>query len=108
MALIVVSLSTGSAVFFLAASALAGAGWGIAFLGALRSLTAVIPPQARAEVMSAFYVVAYLSLGVPAIIAGVVASHISLDDTFRIFGSLVVMLSATVAARTRTRLAAAA
>ncbi|MDO8211240.1 MFS transporter [Conexibacter sp. CPCC 206217] len=111
MALIVASLSTGSAVFFLAASAVAGAGWGAAFLGALRSLTAVIPPQHRAEVMSAFYVVAYLSLGVPAIVAGVVATHLSLDDTFRIFGALVVVLAATVsvlAARVRTTTRAAA
>lgn len=105
MALIVVSLSTGSAVFFVLASAVTGAGWGVAFLGALRSLTAVIPPQHRAEVMSAFYVVAYASLAVPAIVAGFVVTHISLDDTFRIFGSLVVVLAAIVsvmAARVRT------
>jgi predicted MFS family arabinose efflux permease len=111
MALIVISLSTGSAVFFIAASAVTGAGWGVAFLGALRSLVAVIPPQQRAEVMSAFYVVAYLSLGIPAIVAGVVVTHLSLDDTFRIFGSLVVVLAATVAvlaARVRTGRAAVA
>lgn len=105
MALIVISLSTGSAVFFVAASALTGAGWGVAFLGALRSLTAVIPPQHRAEVMSAFYVVAYTSLAIPAIVAGVVVTHISIDGTFRIFGSLVVVLAAIVsvmAARVRT------
>lgn len=111
MALIVISLSTGSAAFFIIASCITGAGWGVAFLGALRSLTAVIPPQHRAEVMSAFYVVAYLSLGVPAIIAGVVVTHISLDDTFRIFGSLVVVLAATVAvlaARVRTSRSAVA
>lgn len=111
MALIVVSLSTGSAVFFIVASCVTGAGWGVAFLGALRSLTAVIPPQHRAEVMSAFYVVAYLSLGVPAIVAGIVVTHIGIDDTFRIFGSLVVVLAATVAvlaARVRTGRAAVA
>ncbi len=65
----------------------------------------MIPPQHRAEVMSAFYVVAYASLAIPAIVAGVVVTHISLDDTFRIFGSLVVVLAAVVsvmAARVRT------
>lgn len=110
MALIVISLSTGSAVFFIAASALTGAGWGVAFLGALRSLTAVIPPAHRAEVMSAFYVVAYSSLAVPAIVAGVVVTHIGLNETFRVFGLLVVALAATVAvlaARVRTRTAVA-
>ena len=36
-----------------------GAGFGVAFLGALRALSAAIPPEHRAQVMSAFYVVAY-------------------------------------------------
>lgn len=111
MALIVVSLSTGSAVFFVVASAITGAGWGIAFLGALRSLTAVIPPSQRAEVMSAFYVVAYSALAVPAIVAGVVVTHLGLDGTFRLFGLLVMSLAAVVAvlaARVRTRAAVAA
>jgi MFS family permease len=111
MALIVLSLSTHSAAFFVGASAITGAGWGVAFLGALRSLTVVIPPQHRAEVMSAFYVVAYASLAVPAIVAGFVVTHISIDDTFRIFGSLVVVLAAlvaTLAARVRTGRAAVA
>jgi MFS family permease len=97
MALIVISLSTGSAAFFLAATVIAGGGFGVAFLGALRTLTAVIPPQHRAEVMSAFYVVAYLSLGVPAILAGIVVTHISLDDTFRIFGVFVILVAGVVA-----------
>ena len=43
MALTVASLSTGSAALFLAASVVTGAGFGVAFLGALRSLTAVDP-----------------------------------------------------------------
>lgn len=97
MALTVLSVSTGSAFLFLVASAITGGGWGVAFLGALRSLTAVIPPHQRAEVMSAFYVVAYLSLAVPAIAAGVVVPGLGLDDTFRIFGSLVVALASVVA-----------
>jgi hypothetical protein len=70
----------------------------------------VIPPAHRAEVMSAFYVVAYSSLAVPAIVAGVDVNHVGLDDTFRIYGLLVVALAATVAvlaARVRTRAAVA-
>lgn len=105
MALTVVSLSAGSGALFLAGGVVTGAGWGVAFLGALRSLTAVIPPAQRAEVMSAFYVVAYLSLAVPAIVAGVVVSDLGLDATFRLFGSLVVVLAlvvAVLAARVRT------
>ena len=72
MALTAASLSTGSAVLFFGATAITGAGFGLAFLGALRSLTAVVPQTHRAAVMSAFYVVAYLSISVPAVVAGLV------------------------------------
>jgi MFS family permease len=98
MVLIVLSLGTGSGAFFVAASAITGFGWGVAFLGALRSLTVVIPPAKRAEVMSAFYVVAYSALAFPAIIAGIVVTHVSLDDTFRAFGLIVAALALVVAA----------
>ena len=40
-------------------------------MGALRHLSAAIPPDRRAEVMSAFYVVGYLSLALPAVAAGI-------------------------------------
>src|SRR6266850_1993732 len=55
---------------------LAGAGFGAAFLGGLRALTAAIPPQHRAAVMSAFYVAAYTSLSLPAVLAGIVVTHV--------------------------------
>ena len=54
----------------------AGFGFGLAFLGGLRQLNAVIPPEHRAAVMSAFYVVAYASLSLPAIVAGFVVTHL--------------------------------
>src|SRR5262249_61705869 len=60
--LIVFAAARDSSAAYLAGSILAGAGFGAAFLGGLRSLTAAIPPQHRASVMSAFYVAAYASL----------------------------------------------
>ena len=80
-----------------------GAGFGVAFLGALRSLTAVLPEQHRAEVMSAFYVVAYLSLSVPTLIAGLVVPELGIEPTFRIFGSLVAALAVATAIGSRRR-----
>jgi predicted MFS family arabinose efflux permease len=93
MALTAASLSTGSAVLFLAAAAITGAGFGLAFLGALRSLTAVVPERQRAEVMSAFYVVAYLSISVPAVAAGLAVPSLGLEPTFRLFSAIVVVLA---------------
>lgn len=96
-ALTVAAVSTGSAAPFVIASVVAGTGFGIAFLGALRSLAAVIPNGHRAGVMSAFYVVAYLSLSLPAIGAGLVAPELGIEGTYGLFGSLVVAIAIAVA-----------
>jgi MFS family permease len=98
MALTASAVAVGSAPFFLAASALAGVGFGLAFMGALRHLSAAIPPDRRAEVMSAFYVVGYLSLALPAVAAGIVASAVGLSETFELFGSAAVIIALLVAA----------
>ena len=76
MIMIVVAAATGSSVTYLAASILGGAGFGAAFLGGLRALVAAIPPLHRASVLSAFYVVAYGALSVPAVLAGVAVTYI--------------------------------
>jgi predicted MFS family arabinose efflux permease len=97
MVMIVVAASTGSSAFFLAGSVVGGAGFGAAFLGGLRALVVAIPPQHRAAVTSAFYVVAYASLSVPAVLAGVAVTYISLDSTFEIFGAIVAAIALVVA-----------
>ncbi len=104
MVAIVAATSADSAALFLAGSVVGGAGFGVAFLGALRALSAVIPPEHRGAVMSAFYVVAYASLSVPAILAGVLVTPLGLQPTFEIFGSVIAaiaLLVAVLAWRTR-------
>jgi hypothetical protein len=104
MILIVLAAGTGSGGLYLAGSILGGAGFGAAFLGGLRALIAAIPAKHRAAVLSAFYVTAYASLSVPAVLAGVVVTYISLQSTFEIFGSVVVAIALLVAAQAwRTR-----
>jgi predicted MFS family arabinose efflux permease len=95
--LIVGAASSDSAALFLAGGLIGGAGFGVAFLGALRALSVAIPNEHRAEVMSAFYVVAYASLSVPAIVAGVLVRPIGLEETFELFGTLVAALALVVA-----------
>jgi MFS family permease len=98
MALTATAVAVGSAAFFLAASALAGVGFGLAFMGSLRHLSAAIPADRRAEVMSAFYVVGYLSLALPAVAAGFIANAIGLSETFELLSAGVVVVALTVAA----------
>jgi MFS family permease len=101
MAATVASLSTDSAALFFGASALTGVGFGVAFMGAIRSVSTAAPVDQRAAVMAAFYVVAYLSLALPALIAGLLVPALGLESTFRIFGSAVVVLALVTAAGTR-------
>ena len=104
MVLIVVAAARDSSTAYLAGSILGGAGFGVAYLGGLRALVAVIPPEHRAAVMSAFYVVAYLSISVPAVLAGLVVGRLGLQTTFEAFGSVVVGIALLVAVEAwRTR-----
>src|SRR3954468_16624516 len=102
--LIVLSAATHSSGVYLAGAIVGGAGFGVAFLGGLRVLSAATPPAHRAGVMSAFYIVAYASLSLPAIAAGVLVTPLGLEATFELFGSVVAGLALVLAAMAwRTR-----
>ncbi|MBS1879418.1 MAG: MFS transporter [Actinobacteria bacterium] len=109
MGMIVAASATGSAVLFTIGAVITGGGFGVAFLGGLRTLSAAIPPEHRAATMSAFYVVAYGSLSVPAVLAGLVVEPLGVQETFEIFGSAIIVVALLVtreAWRTRPRAAA--
>ncbi|MGH3156406.1 MAG: MFS transporter [Streptosporangiaceae bacterium] len=104
LVMVVIATAENTGALFLAGMVVAGIGFGIAFLGGLRQLTAVIPAEHRAAVMSAFYVVAYLSLSVPAVIAGLVVTHLGLQTTFEVFCSIVAAVALSMAVEAwRTR-----
>jgi predicted MFS family arabinose efflux permease len=97
MLLVVIASAADSATAFVLGLVVAGFGFGLALLGGLRQLGAVIPSEHRAAVMSAFYVVAYASLSLPAVIAGLVVTHLGLDATFELFGSVVAGIAVIAA-----------
>ena len=104
--LIVLAAAESSGALLLIGAVVGGAGFGVAFLGSLRALSVAIPIEQRAQVMSAFYVVAYASLSIPAIVAGIAVTPLGLQSTFEIFGSVVAAIALIVAieaARTRPR-----
>jgi MFS family permease len=110
MLLIVLAAAEDSSAIFLAGAVIGGAGFGVAFLGALRALSSAIPHEHRAQVMSAFYIVAYVSISIPAVLAGVAVTPLGLESTFELFGSIVAVLALVVAFeawRTRPRTAGA-
>ncbi len=100
-ALFLLALGWSSFPLFVIASIVAGAGFGAGFLGSLRSVSQLAEPNERAALLSAVYVVSYLAFSVPALVAGVVTTHIGLRDTSFGYGGfvLVVALSAVVVER---------
>lgn len=107
VALIVLATALDSGALYLVGSAIAGVGFGIGFLGGLRALLGAIPPEHRASVMAAYYVVAYLSLSLPAVLGGLIVGGLGLQATFEVVGAIVVLLAfvaAIVAWRARPAL----
>src|SRR5262249_27933244 len=75
----------GSGATYIVGSAVGGAGFGLAYLGGLRALGAVIPERQRAGVMAALYLVAYASLSLPAVLAGLLLTRLGLPITLEVF-----------------------
>ena len=57
---------------------IAGIGQGTAFLGSMATITRTIPPAAKGQVMSSFYVVIYCGVGAPILGIGFAAQHVGL------------------------------
>ena len=74
-----------------------GLGVGPSFSGSLRYLSAVIPPAQRGEVMSAFYLIGYLAMAIPAIVAGLAATHLGLTTAYVVFGIVVAAITMAAA-----------
>ncbi len=91
------AIATGSLVGFVLTAVIAGTGFGTAFMGILRSITPTVGPEERGELFSTVFVIAYLAFGIPSVAAGFASPHLGLATTATIYGSAVVVLSATAA-----------
>jgi MFS family permease len=67
-------IQTSTAEFFIG-TAIAGAGFGATFQGAIRSVIPLAAAHHRAELLSTVYVISYLAMGLPAVIAGFLVVH---------------------------------
>jgi MFS family permease len=81
-------------VFFLG-TAISGVGFGSGFQGGIRTVLPLAAAHERAGVLSLVYIVSYLGLGVPAVIAGFVIVHGGgLTGTAIYYGGAVIVLAA--------------
>ena len=75
------AITTTTAATFLAGTAVAGVGTGLALLGVNRTLIALAPPGQRARLIAAIFIISFLGLSIPALIAGVATAHFGLHRT---------------------------
>ncbi|MBX6391090.1 MAG: hypothetical protein IRZ08_19220 [Frankia sp.] len=96
MALVAAALAARSLPLLVAGGLLAGAGQGLSFSAGLGALVAAASQDERAEVSSAFFVVAYIALSLPVVGIGVAAELASLRVGGLAFAAMVAVLAAAV------------
>jgi len=75
------AIATATAAGFLAGTAVAGVGFGLALMGVDRSLIALAAPAQRAGLIAAIFIINFLGLSIPVVIAGVATAHFGLRRT---------------------------
>ena len=88
------AIATTVSAAFIAGAAVAGVGFGLAFLGSFRVITASATPGQRAGLVAAFYIVGYLAFSVPALVAGVATTTFGLHATALVYSASLAVLAA--------------
>ncbi|MFK0162942.1 MFS transporter [Rhizobium sp. NPDC090279] len=71
---------------------IAGAGFGAAFLGTVRSIMPLAKPDERAGLLSAFYIQSYLAFSVPVILAGFLSKALGFAAAADIYAAAILLL----------------
>ena len=87
-----IETSTMSLLFI--GTAIAGAGFGPAFMGAYKTVVAPAPPASRAGLITAIYIVSYVATGIPVVIGGFAASRYGIHATALVYSVIVAALAA--------------
>ncbi|MCK0438806.1 MFS transporter [Gordonia alkaliphila] len=85
------AVRSGSMTAIIVDSLFLGAVFGLAFGGSLRHLSEVTPADSRGRVMSAYYLLGYLAMGIPTVVAGTVASRYGTAAIFPWFAGAVAV-----------------
>ncbi|WP_132992455.1 MFS transporter [Gordonia zhaorongruii] len=85
------ALNSGSTAAIMIDTVVLGGAFGLAFGGSLRHLGEVAPANARGRVMSAYYLLGYLAIGIPTVVAGALSSQFGTEKIFPWFVSAVAL-----------------
>lgn len=92
--LLVAAEYASSLALLVVAVVVGGFGDGLAFRAGLSSVTALAPPERRGEVLSAFFLIAYIGITIPVVAAGVLVTTTSLEIATTALAVLILVLSA--------------
>src|SRR6266850_1909051 len=89
---------------FLAATAISGAGYSLLFFGGLQTINSAAPAEHRGGVLSAIYLLAYVSLGAVSLLLGAVATAHGLSFAVKLGAGVIALFSVmTIALVAMTR-----
>ena len=92
--LVMAALTAANLGVFFVGTAVAGVGFGTGFQGSVRTVVAHVAAHERAGILAVIFVVSYLAMGVPAVVAGAwVAGHGDILETSLVFGAGVIGLA---------------
>jgi MFS family permease len=97
------SIETGTSAVLFVGTAIAGLGFGPAFMGAYRATVATATADDRTGLITAIYIVSYLATGIPTVLAGIATSHYGLRKTALVYLVAVVVLAAVAVSRLLAR-----
>jgi MFS family permease len=97
LVLIGCSLLTESLALLVVGAVVSGVGQGMAFRGAVTTVSAVAPAEQRGATISALFVAAYVGISVPVVGIGAVAVALGLRSAGLIFVACVIVMSGAVA-----------
>jgi predicted MFS family arabinose efflux permease len=97
------SIETRTSAVLFVGTAVAGLGFGPAFMGAYRATVAAATSYDRTGLITAIYIVSYLATGIPAVLAGIATSHYGLRKTALVYSVAVAVLAAVAVSRLLAR-----
>jgi hypothetical protein len=103
MILLILAVSLRDLVIYLLATAAAGGAYSLLFVGGLQVISAAAPGRNRGGILSALYLLAYLSMGALALVLGAIATTRGLSLAIDIGAAAIILMNlATLVLATTT------
>ena len=93
LGLTVAAVALRAPALFFVGTAVTGVGFGVAWLGVLRSLVGLASATERGALLAAIFIVAYLAFSLPAVVAGYAVTRVGLHDAALWYGIAVEILA---------------